>query len=185
MNKLSLTIKTIALSLLLMVPAAWSCSPDQIMAYGKDHNLPITQVDANKLSQISDNTAMLLSKITITAAPVASTQGCTLPKLAKGEKPLTLENIQIICYIQQKFAGTGHEMRAVRVAKCESHWTANPPHNNPHYGVFQMGKHEFATYGTGSTFNAKNNIDSAFNYWNATGRKWGPWQCKGQIGISL
>lgn len=67
---------------------------------------------------------------------------------------------------------------AVAVARCESGLNPNPPHNNPHYGVFQMGSHEFASYGVGSTFNPWNNVAAAHRYWSVTGKRWGPWSCK-------
>jgi hypothetical protein len=86
-------------------------------------------------------------------------------------------DIEVI--IRARWAGTGHADRAVAVARCESGLRARPPVNNPHYGVFQMGRREFARYGRGSVFNARDNIDAAFRYWNATGRTWRPWACKG------
>lgn len=88
--------------------------------------------------------------------------------------------------IRSRWRGTGQENTAVRIAKCESGLQTNPRHNNPHYGVFQMGSSEFRSFGHGSIFNAADNIDAAFRYWDAgrkdaPGRKlgsWGPWACR-------
>lgn len=78
--------------------------------------------------------------------------------------------------IRRTWAGTGQEERAVRIARCESGF--NPSARNGQYkGIFQMGSREFATYGKGDPFNAIDNIEAAFRYWQRSG--WGPWECKG------
>lgn len=78
--------------------------------------------------------------------------------------------------IRAAWEGTGHEERAVRVARCESGF--NPSARNGQYrGVFQMGAREWATYGRGSAFDAAANIAAARRYWDLAG--WRPWQCKG------
>lgn len=94
---------------------------------------------------------------------------------------------EIEAYIRAKWAGTGQADRAVRVARCESGLNANPPHNNPHYGVFQMGVREFRTFhlpGEENIFNAKHNINAAYAYWDYGARgvgvgSWRPWACRG------
>jgi hypothetical protein len=93
---------------------------------------------------------------------------------------------EVEAYIRQTWAGTGQADRAVRIARCESHLQANPPHNNPHYGVFQMGTHEFAMFrlpGENNIFNARHNINAAHRYWDSgapgPAGSWRPWACRG------
>ena len=68
-----------------------------------------------------------------------------------------------------------HWRQALAVARCESGlslWAQN----GQYLGLFQMGSHERATYGHGSTAIAQ--ARAAHRYFTATGRTWGPWQCK-------
>lgn len=92
--------------------------------------------------------------------------------------PLTTP-AEIEAHIRLTWAGTGQADRAVRIARCESGLRADPPHNNPHYGVFQMGRSEWRTYGRGGdVFNARQNVEAAHRYWVAAGG-FGPWECRG------
>ena len=80
--------------------------------------------------------------------------------------------------IRAVWAGTGHEERAVRVAKCESRF--DPSARNGQYrGGFQMGASEWQRYGAGGNpHDAMANILAARRYWDVAGG-WGPWECKG------
>lgn len=78
--------------------------------------------------------------------------------------------------IRAQWAGTGHEERAVRIAKCESGFKPSA-RNGQYKGVFQMGTREFATYGHGDPYDARANIAAAYAYWKRSG--WKPWECKG------
>ena len=65
--------------------------------------------------------------------------------------------------------------QAIAVARCESGlyvWASN----GQYQGMFQMGESERATYGHGST--PLSQARAAHRYFVATGRTWGPWQCK-------
>ena len=77
--------------------------------------------------------------------------------------------------IRAKWAGTGQQDRAVRIAKCES--GLNPHAKNNHSsasGVFQL----IAAHWRGkfNPYNEYANIDYAFKLWQRSG--WQPWVCK-------
>lgn len=65
--------------------------------------------------------------------------------------------------------------QAKTVAWCEGKYDPNA-HNGQYLGTFQMGKHERATYGHGSTVIEQ--ARAAFRYFVATGKDWSPWECK-------
>jgi len=66
--------------------------------------------------------------------------------------------------------------QALRVARCESN--LDPKAKNGQYlGVFQMGAHERRTYGHHHS-NTWKQAQAAKRYWIATGKTWGPWECK-------
>lgn len=77
------------------------------------------------------------------------------------------------CVIRLVFGSWGGE--AVSVAGCESTWNTRAE-NGQYKGLFQMGSHERATYGHGST--ALIQSQSAHRYFVASGRDWSPWECK-------
>ena len=64
---------------------------------------------------------------------------------------------------------------ATRVAVCES-GLRTTARNGQYLGMFQMGRHERATYGHGPS--AIEQARAARRYFDATGRTWGPWECK-------
>lgn len=75
--------------------------------------------------------------------------------------------------IRQVFGSYGSQ--AVKVAICESGlsiWAKN----GQYLGLFQMGANERRLYGHGS--NAWAQARAAYRYFVASGRNWGPWQCK-------
>lgn len=64
---------------------------------------------------------------------------------------------------------------ALRVSHCESRFDTNAE-NGQYLGLFQMGRHERATYGHGSTPRAQ--ALAAHRYFVASGSDWSPWTCK-------
>ena len=66
--------------------------------------------------------------------------------------------------------------RLIAIAKCESGFREDA-RNGQYLGIYQMGKHEFATYGTGDPLNARDNVKAAINLYLR--RSFQPWQCKG------
>lgn len=68
-----------------------------------------------------------------------------------------------------------HCREALRVAHCESRYDTGAQ-NGQYLGLFQMGSHERATYGHGST--PYDQAVAAYRYFVASGRTWGPWSCK-------
>ena len=65
--------------------------------------------------------------------------------------------------------------QALSVASCESGFRTTAVHGQ-YLGLFQMGSHERATYGHGST--ALEQARAAWRYFVASGRDWSPWECK-------
>ncbi len=68
-----------------------------------------------------------------------------------------------------------YSSQAIRVASCESRlsiWARN----GQYLGLFQMGSYARARYGHG--WNAWAQARAAHRYFVASGRSWGPWQCK-------
>lgn len=142
------------------VLAFTACDTSQIMQVAQAHHgIDLTQEQAQGVATYLNTTK-------------STTEPVQLAAVVTPEAPC-----DIACLIRRRWAGTGQEERAVRIAKCESGLQANPRHNNPHYGVFQMGRSEFAHFGHGNIFNAQDNINAAFNYWKHSG--WRPWACKG------
>ncbi len=71
----------------------------------------------------------------------------------------------------------GYTAQAVAVARCETGGSFSPwATNGQYHGIFQMGSHERATYGDG--WNVWAQARAAYAYFVASGRGWGPWQCK-------
>ena len=71
--------------------------------------------------------------------------------------------------------GDRHCAQALRVAWCESRFDTRA-RNGQYRGLFQMGSWERRKYGHGST--AREQARAAYRYFVATGRTWGPWECK-------
>ena len=65
--------------------------------------------------------------------------------------------------------------QALEVADCESGFYLYAS-NGQYQGMFQMGSSERATYGHGYSYLAQ--ARAAWNYFDASGRDWSPWQCK-------
>ena len=65
--------------------------------------------------------------------------------------------------------------QALDVAWCESSGKASA-RNGQYRGYFQMGRKEWAKYGSGSPFDAHANVRAAYRYYRVAG--WGPWQCQ-------
>lgn len=93
-----------------------------------------------------------------------ATTVCTTLERAQAD-PITAIGIVFGRYTQQ----------AIRVAHCESRYDINAQ-NGQYLGLFQMGDHERATYGHGSTPLAQ--ARAAYRYFAATQFTWGPWTCK-------
>jgi len=67
--------------------------------------------------------------------------------------------------------------QALAVSSCETGGTYSTAAANGQYlGIFQMGSHERATYGQGSTALAQ--ALAAYVYFVITGRDWSPWSCR-------
>jgi hypothetical protein len=80
--------------------------------------------------------------------------------------------------IRARWAGTGHEERAVRVARCESKF--NPTAQNRRssaYGVFQFLNSTWKGTGIAKTSDPSLQIEAAYRLWKARG--WQPWVCRG------
>ena len=66
--------------------------------------------------------------------------------------------------------------RLIAIAKCESGFREDA-RNGQYLGIYQMGKHEFATYGSGDPLNARDNVKAAIKLYMK--RSFQPWSCKG------
>lgn len=70
-----------------------------------------------------------------------------------------------------------HCSDAMRVTKCETGGTYSVwAHNGQYHGIFQMGKHERATYGDSN--DVWGQAKAAHAYFIASGSDWSPWSCK-------
>ena len=68
--------------------------------------------------------------------------------------------------------------RLSAIITCESTW--NPGASNGQYkGLFQMGRNEFATYGTGDPLNPHDNIRAGIKLYQQ--RSFQPWSCNNLI----
>lgn len=79
--------------------------------------------------------------------------------------------------IRAKWAGTGQEERAVRIAKCES--GLNPHAKNNHStatGIWQFLDRTWGDVGIAKTSNVDLQIEAAYRLWQSRG--WQPWVCK-------
>ena len=65
--------------------------------------------------------------------------------------------------------------QALQVARCESGYSTRAQ-NGQYLGIFQMGSHERATFGHGSS--ALVQAKAAYRYFVLSGRDWSPWSCK-------
>jgi hypothetical protein len=65
--------------------------------------------------------------------------------------------------------------QALSVSWCESRWRVWAK-NGQYLGLFQMGSWERRKYGHGDGGYAQ--ARAAFRYFIASGRDWGPWDCK-------
>lgn len=84
--------------------------------------------------------------------------------------------------IEARWAGTGHEARAVRIARCES--GLNPAAKNRSSsasGVFQIIRSTWRAHADAgmSVWNARDNIEVAYRIWLRSGRSWRQWSCRG------
>ncbi len=68
-----------------------------------------------------------------------------------------------------------HGSEAVRVAWCESRFNPRAV-NGDHYGIFQMGAWERATYG--DAYDVEGQARAAHRYFVASGSDWSPWVCR-------
>lgn len=81
-----------------------------------------------------------------------------------------------ICYVFGRYCG-----QALAVSGCETGGTYSLYAKNGQYlGIFQMGEHERATYGHGSTYLEQ--ARAAYRYFVASGKDWSPWTCRFAIG---
>lgn len=74
-----------------------------------------------------------------------------------------------------KYVFGGYADQALAVARCESGlyiWASN----GQYQGLFQMGSGERARYGHAN--HAYGQAKAAYAYFKASGRTWGPWECK-------
>jgi hypothetical protein len=65
--------------------------------------------------------------------------------------------------------------QALNVAWCESRGKASA-RNGQYKGHFQIGRKEWAKFGSGNPYNAVSNSAAAYRYYKKAG--WGPWECK-------
>lgn len=80
--------------------------------------------------------------------------------------------------IRSRWAGTGHEERAVRIARCESGF--NPHAQNRRstaYGLYQFLNSTWKGTGIQKTSDPSLQIEAAYRLWRARG--WQPWVCRG------
>lgn len=94
---------------------------------------------------------------------------------------LSISNRSIPVMIRDRWYGTGHEEKAVRIAKCESGF--NPAAKNRRSsasGVFQIIRGTFAAHASPgmNVFNARDNIEVAYRIWLRSGKSWRQWECK-------
>lgn len=84
--------------------------------------------------------------------------------------------------IEARWAGTGHDARAVRIARCES--GLNPQAKNKRSsasGVFQIVSRTWRAHADAdmNVFNAHDNIEVAYRIWLSDGRSFRQWRCRG------
>lgn len=80
--------------------------------------------------------------------------------------------------IEARWAGTGQEARAVRIARCES--KLNPHAQNRRssaYGIFQFLNSTWRSTGIAKTSDPRLQVEAAFRLWKQRG--WSPWVCRG------
>jgi hypothetical protein len=74
-----------------------------------------------------------------------------------------------------RFVFGSYAEEAIRVASCESGLSVNAT-NGQYLGLFQMGDYARGRYGHGPT--AIEQAKYAYAYFVASGKSWGPWECK-------
>lgn len=80
--------------------------------------------------------------------------------------------------IRARWAGTGHEERAVRIARCESHFNPHAQNrSSTAYGIFQFLNSTWKGTGIAKTSDPRLQVEAAFRLWKARG--WQPWVCRG------
>lgn len=80
--------------------------------------------------------------------------------------------------IRQRWAGTGHEERAVRIARCESKFNPRAQNRSSSaYGLFQFLDSTWRGTGIAKTSDPHLQIEAAHRLWTARG--WSPWVCRG------
>lgn len=80
--------------------------------------------------------------------------------------------------IRARWAGTGHEERAVRVARCESGFNPHAQNRSSSaYGIFQFLNSTWKGTGIQKTSDPGLQIEAAYRLWKARG--WRPWVCRG------
>jgi hypothetical protein len=76
-----------------------------------------------------------------------------------------------------RFVFGAYADQAIRVSSCETGGTFDTNASNGQYlGLFQMGDYARGRYGHGPT--AIEQAKSAYAYFVASGKTWGPWECK-------
>lgn len=79
--------------------------------------------------------------------------------------------------VQHYWIWPRRRQEAYRVIRCETGGIFNTTASNGQYlGLFQMGSHERATYGHGTTADAQ--ARAAHKYFMVTGQDWSPWECQ-------
>ena len=84
--------------------------------------------------------------------------------------------------IVEEFAGTGHEQKALKVAKCESGFNPSAKNSSSSAsGVFQIIRGTWNAYARPgeSVWNARDNIRVAYRIWKASNQSWRQWVCRG------
>lgn len=80
--------------------------------------------------------------------------------------------------IRARWAGTGHEERAVRIARCESGFDPLAKNrSSTAFGVFQFLNSTWGGTGIAKTSDPRLQIEAAYRLWRARG--WSPWVCRG------
>jgi hypothetical protein len=74
-----------------------------------------------------------------------------------------------------RFVFEEYANQALAVSWCESRYDTGAQ-NGQYLGLFQMGSHERATFGHGSTAIAQ--AWAAWRYFEYSGRDWSPWSCQ-------
>lgn len=80
--------------------------------------------------------------------------------------------------IRHRWAGTGQEERAVRIAKCESGFNPHAQNRSSSaYGILQFLNATWEGTGIAKTSDPWLQIEAGYRLWKARG--WQPWVCRG------